>query len=491
MRQTAPARTAALTLPAALLVAGLLLAGPGCGPGEKRKPAEPGGPAGGGAAVTDEDALLAKYADVLDVPMVRYSWDPAAGDPAGSAEDGGPGFTGEGWQTRLEFPALGSPDAIPGGTLKTYILDWPATLRLSGENWNSTFNFMVASLCQDSLIGIHPQTLDFIPGAASHWWISPDKSTYRFRINPAARWHDGSEITAHDVVATWKLLTNPDIRFPSTAFTFGKFEPPTALSKYIVEVKVKEENWRNFQYFGGMALFKAAAVDIPGDEFLQRYNNAYPTLSGPYSVNVADIQVGSSLTITRDHRWWAEGSPEAQGMYNLEKYVFEVVKDPNLAFEKAKKGELDLYVVPKARWWAEEIPKIDAVERGLLVMKKLYTDAPIGVGGIAINTQKPPLDDVRIRKALQLLMNRELMIEKLFFNEYEPLTSYYQGGTYENPDNPLLGYDPVGAVELLEEAGWTEKNAELYRVKGGQELRFELSYASPLSEPSLTLFQDD
>lgn len=486
---------ARLALP--ILVTALAVAAPGCGDGKK------GGGANGGSGGEDAsaqsgpydgmtaDQLIAKYEDVLDIPMVRYEWDPNAGDPSVSAEDGGPGFTGEGWTTNLEYPAVGSSEAVPGGSLKTYLLDWPATLRLQGENWNSTFNFMVANLCQDALIGIHSQTLEFVPNVASHWWISEDKETYRFRINPQAKWHDGSPITAHDVVATWKLLTNPDIRFPSTTYTFNKFHEPVAKSKYIVEVKVKEENWRNFQYFGGMALFKAEDVTIPGEEFLKKYNNAYPTLSGPYSVNVDDINVGNSLTISRDHRWWGEGRAENVGLYNLEKYVYEIVKDPNLAFEKAKKGELDLYVVPKARWWAEEIPEIDAVNRGLLVMKKLYTDAPIGVNGLAINVKKPPLDDLRVRQALQHLTNIDLFIEKLFFNEYERLTSYFQGGTYSNPANQPLEYDPVRAVELLEEAGYTELNDELYRMKDGKVLELELSYASALSEPYLTIFQED
>ena len=52
--------------------------------------------------------------------------------------------------------------------------------------------------------------------------------------------------------------------------------------------------------------------------------------------------------------------------------------------------------VQKAQWWAEDIPSLDAVRRGLLVPRKFYTDAPIGLSGLAINLTRPPLDDVRI-----------------------------------------------------------------------------------------------
>src|SRR5205085_10784909 len=46
----------------------------------------------------------------------------------------------------------------------------------------------------------------------------------------------------------------------------------------------------------------------------------------------------------------------------------------------------------------------------------------------SFNTRKPPYDDIRVRQALTLLENRQLYIEKLFFNEYAPLNSYFAGG---------------------------------------------------------------
>ena len=82
------------------------------------------------------------------------------------------------------------------------------------------------------------------------------------------------------------------------------------------------------------------------------------------------------------------------------------------------------------------------------------------------------------------------MIDKLYFNEYNPLTSYWQGGTYQNPANAEIKYDEFGAVELLEKSGWTEINEEGYRVKDGKVLEFSLIYRSALSERSLTIFQE-
>ena len=454
------------------------------------------GPAADGPAADagPSDRKLAKYN--TDLPQVKYRLDPQAGDKGVPAEMGGPGWKGKDaagnqYETNLEFPSIGKQGGVPqGGVMTQVLLDWPATLRMAGQNWNTSFNYRANSLCFEGLLKLHPLTMEWIPSLATHWWISDDKTTYRFRIDPRAKWSDGKPITARDVVATWKLRTDSKILDPNSNVYYGRLNEPKAISKYLVEVTVKEESWRNFMVIAGMSVLPAAQISIPGDKYLDKFQFKYTATSGPYTVDEADIVTGQTISIKRRNTWWAQDQPAWEGMYNIGQYKFVVVKDINLAYEKIKKGELDYFVVPKAQWWAEEIPGIDEVKRGLLVAQKFYTDAPIGTSGIAINTARPPLDDVKIRKAMQLLHDRATLIKKLYFNEYEPLTSYWQGGTYANPDNELLSYDDFGAVELLEGAGWTKVNDQGYRVKGGRELAFTLTYRTPLSERSLTVFQE-
>src|SRR5262245_17704770 len=116
-----------------------------------------------------------------------------------------------------------------------------------------------------------------------------------------------------------------------------------------------------------------------------------------------------------------EDNPALDGWFNFDRIRFDVVKDAPLAFEKVKNGELDYFVVVKAQGWAEGLPPLDGVERGLLVPHKFFNEVPIGFAGIAMNLQRPPLDDAQVRRALQMLFDRQTMIEKLLYNEYEPL----------------------------------------------------------------------
>ena len=117
----------------------------------------------------------------------------------------------------------------------------------------------------------HPTTLDFIPGLASHWFISEDKMTFKFRINPDARWWDGNPVTSEDVIATWDLRMDETILSPFEQITYGKFERPVADSKYIVSVKAKNVNWRNLLYFSAsMSLHPHHILkDIDGTDYLE------------------------------------------------------------------------------------------------------------------------------------------------------------------------------------------------------------------------------
>ena len=441
---------------------------------------------------TDPSTQGEKAPVVADIPMVTYTYDPQAGDKGVTAQDGGPGFTGEGWETNLTFPAIGSHEAIPGGTMRQHMVDWPATLRLHGKDWNSSINYMVSDFCYESLLTVHPTTLEHIPRLATHWKISEDKSTYTYRINPAARFSDGSEVTAADVVASWQLRVDPKTLDPSSNASFGKLNEPVAKTKYILEVSCNKPNWRNFLYFSGMVVFPAAEVSIPGNEYLDKFQNAYTANSGPYSVPLATIKTGESLEVQRRDDWWDQDNPAWTGMYNIGTYRYEVVSDASLAFEMIKKGELDYYLVPRAQWWVKDVPEVGAVKRGLLVPRKFYTDKPVGTSGIAINTRRAPLDDLRMRQVLQALYDRKLFVDKLYYNEYSPLTSYYQGGTYQNPDNKLFEYDEYLAEDLLDELGFTERDGDGYRLKkDGSRLSFDLTYSSKFSESSLTIYQEN
>jgi microcin C transport system substrate-binding protein len=415
----------------------------------------------------------------------------AGADPSVSAEQGGRGFTGKGWETNTDYDLIGDPHAIKGGMLREYLLDFPGTLRLLGPESNTALNSLIGGLVYESLLALHPTTLAYIPALATHWQVSPDKLTYRYRINPNARWSDGQPVTADDAVATWSFMMDKGLQDPMTQLVYGKFEKPVAESKYIVRVKSTQLNWRNFLYISTMTMLPAHVLkDVDGARYVKEYNFKLLPGTGPYTINEADVVKGNTVTVRRRNGYWAAGQRRNVGLNNFDEIREVVVRDQNLAFEMFKRGDLDYYYVNISRQWVEEL-NFDRVQRGLIQKRKIFNDNPSGVQGMAFNTRKPPFDDIRFREAFADLFNRELLIKKLFFNEYVPLNSYYAGGLYENPDDPKMPYDPQLALKLLAEAGWKDRDAQGRLVKDGRPLTVELLYASKTSEPFLTVYQDD
>ena len=416
----------------------------------------------------------------------------AGADPAVPAEQGGRGFKGEGWQTNTDYDIIGDPRAVKGGTYREHVLDFPGTLRvLGGPASNTGLNFMIRAMAYETLLTLHPTTLDWMPMLATHWQVSDDKLTYRFRIDPNARWSDGQPVVADDVVATWQFMMDKGLQDPSNQLVFGKFEKPVAESKYIVRVKSTLLNWRNFMYFAGSMYIAPAHVlkNVNGAAYVKDYNFKLLPGSGPYVVNEPDIAKGRSVTIRRRQDYWAEKQRRNVGLNNFDEIREIVVRDQNLAFEMFKKGDLDHYYVGVSRQWVEEL-NFDRVQRGLIQKRKIFNENPIGTSGLAFNTRRQPWSDIRVRQALAYLLNRQLLIEKLFFKEYQPQNAYFSG-VYENPNNPKMPYDPKRALELLAEAGWKDHDAQGRLVNNGRPLNIDLIYPSKIYEPSLTVYQED
>jgi len=419
--------------------------------------------------------------------------DPDEGaDPSVGAEAGGRGFTGEGWTTNTDFDLIGDPHAVKGGTLRQAMMtDFPTTLRYRGPNVTA-WNQMLHSMVYETLLGLHPTSLEYIPGLATHWQISEDQRTFRFRINPNARWSDGSPVVAEDVVATWKLNVDASLQDPGAMVIFSNFDEPVAESRYIVSVRAQTEDWQNFLNFSNaLYIYPAHAIEgMKGEDYIRDYNYTMLPGSGPYLVREEDIDRGNMLTIRHRDDYWGEGSRASVGLSNFDAIEQVVVRDRNLEFEMFKRGDIDYYYVQRASRWVEELD-YENIQRGLNQKRKIFNHNPQGIQGIAMNTRRAPFDDIRVRKALRHLFNREAMIENLMYNEYEMMDSIYPGSIYENPNNERIRYDPEEAIRLLGEAGWNSTDANGRLTRNGTPLSLEITYYDQSSERFLTIFQED
>ncbi|NCB38934.1 MAG: ABC transporter substrate-binding protein [Erysipelotrichia bacterium] len=398
------------------------------------------------------------------------------------------------WETNDTYKGFGSRDAKKGGTLTCVETSFPPTLRTVGKNANSTFTSMMTGICYESMLDLDPITYNYAPSLATRWAVADDKVTFYFELDERARWSDGKPVIASDIVKSWELYTDPGIEDPFSIDYWNKYEKPVAVSDRIVMVKSKQLNWRAFMSIGFMTVLPGHIIDkIDGKKYLEEYQFKLMPGSGPYTYESS--KVNEEIILTRRKDWWQKDVERSTGYYNFDKLHFIFIQDENLVKEKFKKGEVDWMYVNVAREWHQEfIPAMmPQLANGWIQKRKVYTHRPIGTSGVAFNIRKPPFDDIRVRKAFAYLYNREKMMDKLFFNEYEYLDTFYPNSPYENPANPKIRFDPDKAVELLEEAGWLQKNrdAEGWLVKDGKRFELSLNYVQKTSERIYTIFQED
>src|SRR5690606_113222 len=150
-----------------------------------------------------------------------------------------------------------------------------------------------------------------------------------------------------------------------------------------------------------------------------------PVTSGPYALG--EVKRERTITLTRRADWWGRSKRYNQNKFNFGTIRYRFMEDRNKALEAFKKGDFDVYPIYTAALWAEKTgPKdIPAIASGWVARKSVYNREPKGYQGFAINLRRPLFADVRVRRALAHLLNRELMNDKLMYNQYFLLNSYY------------------------------------------------------------------
>ncbi len=428
---------------------------------------------------------------------------PAGALPEVPAWLGGAGFEALadslGWQTRTDYPLDTDSTALAGGRIRISISEYPATLRSEGKDAHTAFQQMMIEACYETLLRVNSTDLDYQPALATHWRVvftEDGGQELWFRLNPAARWQTGQRLTARDVAASWKLKVDGGLLRLSDAIIYREFSEPEVLSPYLLRTRTAKRSWRMMSEFATeLRIYPAHIIGgLTGKQYMDRWQNHPLPGSGRYLIRERDVSQGNTLTLTRVADYWDRDNPRRRGEWNFHQIKFVAIGEDNLARERTKKGELDLLLVTEAKYWVRELTpeRVTQLRQGWLVKQKVHNDQPNGLQGFVFNTREAPFNDLRLRRAFALLMDRQTLIDKLFYNQYLHNDSYYPGGIYENPDNPKIRHEPRTAIRLLEAAGYNRLDADGVRMNREKErLDFEvMTPENPASERLLTVIQE-
>ncbi|MEU4743965.1 ABC transporter substrate-binding protein, partial [Actinosynnema sp. NPDC023658] len=310
----------------------------------------------------------------------------------------------------------------------------------------------------DSLVAQDPAG-GFHPWLARSWQVSADLRTYTFDLRDDVRFHDGTPLDAAAVKASFDRIADPATKSLYAATLLGPYEGTTVVDADTAEVRFTKP----------FAPFLQAAsttyLGIASPKALTGFAGSlcdHLVGSGPFTYERHVAQQEVALRRNPDHAWAAEG--QRAGPARLERLVFRFVPESTTRLGGLTSGQVDAAAaIP-----AESVAGV----RDDPALEFHSTPVQGAAETLYLNTSRAPFDDVRVRTAVQRGIDVDGLVRSVYFGQRErawsilsPSTPYYDRGT-----EGTWGHDRALAERLLDESGWTGRDAEGYRTKAGARL---------------------
>jgi peptide/nickel transport system substrate-binding protein len=293
-----------------------------------------------------------------------------------------------------------------------------------------------AALIFDTLTG-RDDTGDAVPKLAQSWTHSNDFKMWTFTLRPGVKFQDGTPFNAQAVA--WKYARHKDPKnHCGCAFFIQFIDRVEAVDDLTVVFHLRDPSVELPALLSSPGpnniIYSPAATQKLGDDY-----NRQPVGTGPFVLK--SWTAGDRLVLERNPEYWNKGHP------HLDRVVLRPLPDQQSRFASLLSGESDVV-------WDDEY---DA--DNILRAKKdpsLTVHSYVGAGAqvAAINTKVAPFDDIRVRQALVMAIDRKTMSQTLTDGLSRPATNPYGDGSWVKcKDDGALPYDPEKARELIKDYG--------------------------------------
>jgi peptide/nickel transport system substrate-binding protein len=366
---------------------------------------------------------------------------------------------------KQEVEKLVTPTAVPGSqTIIVGLVSSPLTLDPADHRDRVTEtvirNMFDGLVTRDHISGVHNEL------AESLTW--KDNQTLEIQLRQGVKFHDGSDMTADDVVYTFnRIIQENAIEYP---------EPHTSQRKGLIaplESIEKTGDYSVVMHFSGPwppALQLLVHQQIVPENYLESVGTegfiANPIGTGPFKF--VSAQPGYSEVVMERFDDYYGGAPDLEpvGPACVQGAVFRVIPEASTRVAALLAGEVDIIqAVP-----AELITTLEQTP-GIQVKTVPGTQPK----WMEMNVNKPPFDDVRVRQALNYAVDKQLIIDAIYNGKAValpgPLSPY---NNFVNKSLDPYPYDAEKALSLLAEAGYTDSNGDGMLDKNGQTFSFTM-----------------
>ncbi|EHD23307.1 MULTISPECIES: ABC transporter substrate-binding protein [Brenneria] len=330
----------------------------------------------------------------------------------------------------------------------------------------------------DSLVG-QAEDNSFTPWLAERWEISDDRKVYTFHLRKDVTFSDGTKLDAAAVKYNFDRILDPKTISPYSKSLLGPVEAVETPDDYTVVLRYKEAFAPLLQ---GLSL---PYLGIQSPTYLKNTPNTSNTVvgSGPFILDSFVKGSGSKLSKRADYNW-GPGYATHQGPAYLDGIEFKFLPEAAVRLGALNSGQVHAI---------DAIPPVNHAQ--VLKNGKLQVvsyENP-GVNRVLyLNIAQGPFQDVKVRQAFQSSVDGPAAVKATFFgtlkaadNVLGPSTLYYDPAIAST-----WGFDTNKANRLLDEAGWSTKDAQGYRTKDGKRLTARFIYvANNVESADVALFQ--
>jgi oligopeptide transport system substrate-binding protein len=309
----------------------------------------------------------------------------------------------------------------------------------------------IAMAMFEGLVNMHPATLQPIPGCAEWWESNADGTVYTFHLRPKMTWSNGDPLTAADFVWSWQRALEPETLSQYADMFFaveGAEDFNTGKTKDFGKVGVKALDPMTLQvtlhaptaYFLELLAHETlmplhrATVEKFGAEWTKP---EHIVSNGPFTL--ATWRLRDAVELKKNPRYWNAG------IVRLEKIVAKAIDDLDTSMNEFKTGGVD---------WIDTVPA-KRVEEGQ-ADPDYYATPYLGSYFYRINVTRKPMDDPRVRRALNLAINKTEVCEKVLKAGQIPAMGLVPPNMRGYTTLEGLAYDPKKARALLAEAGFPD-----------------------------------
>ncbi len=379
---------------------------------------------------------------------------PDGADGAGSAEndEGGVGDA-----AIPDLPAFEQGAALPGGTYggTVRVAHWFPPLSLDPVTGSSGADHQVLYSMYDRLVHFDFQTLEFAPGLAQSWEFT-DPQTLVFNLQQGVTFHDGTPFDAEAVAYNVNRVQNhPNSKVVTE---LEAVESVDVIDEHTVQFNLSRPDSGIVGVLSdrsGMMVSPTAAEAAPEQQL-----DAAPVGTGAFMLtDTQDYAAGERLTLTRFEDYWQEGLPYLDGI----EWIF--TGDEQSGLNGLRAGDVDVALTVRDGSQVADLEADSAIQ--------LFQGPSLNTDGCYINIEQPPWDDVRVRTAFSMAIDRQTLANVLTFGlaepAYQPVPPAHWAASAEMLG--VNGYDAEQASALLEEAGQTGLTFTMASYQGPGQVR--------------------